>query len=176
MITIPKLQIRVDIEATLNSRPLVPLDSMPTDGIQVLTPGHLLIGRPLTAIPSRDARVNKVSITKRWNQCQHLSNEYWRLWKAEYLAILNRSAKWRRPQRNITAGDIVLLKDDELFGRAWPMGKVTKVYPGADGKVRVADVRTEKGTYRRPIVRLVVLLPQEDDVSSVSPGGGCLGL
>ena len=38
------------IEACLNSRPLV--DSVEdVDGIQALTPGHFLIGRPLEAIP-----------------------------------------------------------------------------------------------------------------------------
>ncbi len=35
------------IEACLNSRPLVPLD----DGIEALTPDHFLIGKPLAAFP-----------------------------------------------------------------------------------------------------------------------------
>ena len=34
-------------EATMNSRPLVPLDSQDDDGISLLTPGHFLVGRPL---------------------------------------------------------------------------------------------------------------------------------
>ena len=42
--------ILAQVEACLNSRPLTPLPQ-PEDGIEVLTPGHFLIGRPLEALP-----------------------------------------------------------------------------------------------------------------------------
>ena len=41
------------IEAVLNSRPLMPISSDDTD-LSVLTPGHFLIGQPITALPDRD--------------------------------------------------------------------------------------------------------------------------
>ena len=40
------------IEACLNSRPLVPFPSS-EEGLDVLTPGHFLIGRPLESLPDR---------------------------------------------------------------------------------------------------------------------------
>jgi hypothetical protein len=39
--------VLTQVEACLNSRPLIPDD----DGIEVLTPGHFLIGKPVTALP-----------------------------------------------------------------------------------------------------------------------------
>ena len=42
------------IEACLNSRPLTCATSHSEDGVDVLTPGHYLIGRPLCSLPSHD--------------------------------------------------------------------------------------------------------------------------
>ena len=42
------------------------------------------------------------------------------------------------------------------------MGKIISVHPGQDGKVRVATVKTSGGIFKRPIVKLVLLLQEED--------------
>ena len=39
------------VECCLNSRPLVPLHSHAKDGIDILTPGHFLVGRHMQALP-----------------------------------------------------------------------------------------------------------------------------
>ena len=58
------------------------------------------------------------------------------------------------------------------------MGRVTAVYEGSDGLVRVVDITNGKNTYRRPIHKLVKLLGHESNSSprwGGGGGGGCSG-
>ena len=67
-------------------------------------------------------------------------------------------------------GDLVLLQEDDVKRRSWPLARVTKVMPGKDGVIRVAEVRTKTGVYTRPVTRLYRL---ED--SDVRQGGEHVG-
>ena len=55
--------VLTQIEACLNSRPLTPLSS-DNDGIEALTPGHFLIGRPLESLPDHSLSYRPVSILR----------------------------------------------------------------------------------------------------------------
>ena len=44
----------------------------------------------------------------------------------------------------------------------WPLEKVIDVHPGKDGGVRVVTVKTAKGIYKRPVVKMVPLVLTED--------------
>ncbi len=151
------------VESCLNSRPLVPLNSPNDDGIEALTPGHFLIGKPLEALPDQTDVPIKQTFSRKWNLCQSLSREFWSRWSKEYLLSLNRQTRWFRASRNFMVGDIVLLKDQQLFTHTWPLGRIIKTYSGSDGKVRVVDVQTKSGVYHRPIVKLVLLLSEIND-------------
>ena len=57
--------VLTQIESCLNSRPLAPLPHV-EDGIEALTPGHFLIGRPLESIPDPSVSYHTLSLLKRW--------------------------------------------------------------------------------------------------------------
>lgn len=78
----------------------------------------------------------------------------------EYLTSLNRYNQWNCSTKNIQINDIVLLKDG-IVPTQWPMARIVDVHPGKDGLVRVATIRTLKGTYKRPISKLALLLASD---------------
>ena len=143
--------ILVQVEAGLNSRPLTPLADA-SNALDVLTPGHFLIGRPLTALPD-EGDIDSVRLLKRWKLCQRLVRHLWTRWSKEYLETLWKFHKWHTPSRDLQTGDIVCLRDEPLAPTKWPLARVAKTHPGNDGKVRVVTVETAKGRYTRPITK-----------------------
>ena len=57
------------------------------------------------------------------------------------------------------------MKDVSLFQCTWKFGRVTAVYKGSDGLVRVVDVINGQKTYRRPVHKLVKLIDEENESS-----------
>ncbi|GFU55641.1 integrase catalytic domain-containing protein [Trichonephila clavipes] len=141
------------IEACLNSKPLTPLSNDPKD-LQPLTPGHFLIGAPMASFPE-EVPSQPACLKKRWNLIQHLRSQFWRRWHLEYLNQLQQRTKWNKPRRNLKVNDMVLVKEDNLPPLQWSLGRVVQVFPGDDGAVRVVDVKTQRGQFRRPITRSV---------------------
>lgn len=60
----------------------------------------------------------------------------------------------------------MLLKDSQVARNEWPMGMVTSVFPGQDGKVHKVEIKTTaSGTprlFQRPVSETVLLLPKAD--------------
>ena len=147
--------VLAQVEACLNSQPLVPINTPDEDGIQVLTPGHFLIGRPLCALPDPSTSHRSVSLLKHWDLCQNLVRHFWQRWSDEYLTSLNKFNKWHHPTRNLRVGDIVVLQENNLVPTKWPLARVTQVHCGRDGLVRVATLKIPKGMYKRPVKSLL---------------------
>ncbi|XP_062716565.1 uncharacterized protein LOC134291988 [Aedes albopictus] len=144
------------IESCMNSRPLTQLSAEPDD-LDVLTPGHFLIHRPLTAIaePSlEDVPPNRLD---KWQEVQEFLRRLWKRWTSEYLSGLQPRTKWTREKDNIVIGTLVLVKDDGLPPLKWRYGRVTHIFRGDDGNIRVVVVKTKDGEYRRAISKICVL-------------------
>ena len=150
------------IEACLNSRPLVPLTS-DEEGLEALTPGHFLIGRALEALPDSNFSLNSrdLLLLRRWELCQAVVRHFWKRWSTEYVTSLNRLTKWIKPPQSLCPGDLVLLQEESIVPIRWPLARVVKIHPGRDGLVRVAHIKTKNGLYTRPVTKLALLLERE---------------
>ncbi|XP_022183202.1 uncharacterized protein LOC111042814 [Myzus persicae] len=147
------------IEAVLNSRPLIAASTDPND-LEALTPGHFLIGRPLTAIPEpcySSIKTYKV----RWHKIQQIVQQFWQRWRTEYLQSLQVRNKWQKPKQNLQIGDLVLIREDFETPLAWRRGRVVDVHKGSDGFIRVATIKTHTGEVKRPVHKLCLLPNQE---------------
>lgn len=57
-----------------------------------------------------------------------------------------------------------MLKEDETRPFKWVLARIVSVHPGNDGVIRAVTVRTGRGIYKRPIVK-VCPLPVEEGSS-----------
>ena len=71
--------------------------------------------------------------------------------------------KWHVENRNVAVDDIVVVADMNAVRGKWALGRVTKVYPGADGRVRNVTVKTATGEYSRPVTKIAVIHPAEGE-------------
>ena len=151
-----------EAEATVNSRPMTTLSDDPDD-LHPLSPCQLLTMKTNMLFPL-PGRFNKCDIysRKKWRQVQYLANLFWSRWRREYLSQLQSRQKWTQPQRNLRNGDLVLIKEDDIPRNKWMLGRVIEVNPDSHGHVRSVVVHTQHSDYKRPISKLVLLLPVEE--------------
>lgn len=93
----------------------------------------------------------------RYQQVQEYERRIWKRWNADYLSGLQPRTKWNSIQENIKEVTLVLVKEDNLPPLKWRYGRVIKFHPGNDQKIRVGDVKTKDGVFRRIVNRMCVL-------------------
>ncbi|CAG9132661.1 unnamed protein product [Plutella xylostella] len=136
------------IEAILNSRPLTPLSSDPSD-LSFLSPSHFLIGRPLTSVPYPQVSDCNVHRLDRFQRIEFLRQHFWKRYCAEYVTLLQQKTKWLTSTGHLQVGSLVLVKDKTQPPLMWLMGRIVQLHPGKDGVSRVADIETKRGIIQR---------------------------
>lgn len=155
------LTLTSQIEAVVNSRPLTPMSNDPLD-LQVLTPAHFLIGENFNELPESTYTDVPETRLSRWERIQRIKQHFWKRWSLEVLSQLQPRPKWCQASPEVHIGTLVLISEDNLPPMMWKIGRIEKVFPGPDGLVRVAAVRTNQGMYTRSIRRLAVLPVNEE--------------
>ena len=75
----------------------------------------------------------------------------------EWLPALNSQKKWHHPQKDVQVGEIVLVVSPDTQRGQWPLGRVTEVFPGEDGHVRVANIQVGPNVLTRSVSKLCPL-------------------
>jgi len=138
----------VEVEATINGRPLTVVNEDPDD-LTPLTPAMFLHELRYPAVSDREllesSGFRKLLANKR------IALEQIKIrFRKEYLALLINREKSRK-NRVFQIGDVVLVGSDDKKRLNWPMARIEELFKGKDGHVRVARVRTADGMLTRPI-------------------------
>lgn len=141
-VTTDELQtVLVEIEATLNSRPLTFVSS--EDLEELLMPFHLMCGRRLCFKPDQGeetdiSQVNVEDLRGRAACLERLKDHFWKRWMNEYLLELRNSHRIRtNPTQGalVGVGDIVIIHEDGLQRGLWKLGRVERLISGKDAIV-----------------------------------------
>jgi len=120
-LTVTELQtLLCQIETCLNSRPLTPMSSDPSD-LQALKPAHFLVGGPTTMHPEPDLANEEQNSLRRWRYVQCLMQSFWRRWQTEYLPQLQIQGKWTTNSKELAVDDIVIVKDENMPPAKWKL-------------------------------------------------------
>ncbi len=141
--------ILIEVEATLNNRPMTYVYDHDEGISYPLTPATLIYGRNITTTPN-DKQFEVVStnqsLTRRQKYHKRLLNQLVNQWRTEYLTSLRELSKSKvYPSTNrkcpIDVGEIVILKSDKSARAFWNLAKVEELITSKDGVVRAARVR-----------------------------------
>lgn len=163
------LTIVIEVEMTLNSRPLSYITS--DDLEEPLTPSHLLCSHRVLSLVSgkggtQDCSATRNDLTRRMQYLSKILTDFWKRWQSEYLLELRDMHRHFRTARGVDSdiciGDVVIIHDENLPRGLWRLGTVEELMIGADSNVRSAVVRItsrSRGPHsiKRPIQRLYPL-------------------
>jgi hypothetical protein len=111
---------------------------------------------------------------RQWRHAQRLVELFWERWRKEYLPTLVKREKWHQTREPVAMGDVVIMMDDQQPRNSWPLGIVSAVFPAKDGQVRVVEVKTSNGMFKRPVKMLCRLDVRDKDSEASSKSGGSL--
>ncbi|GJQ68458.1 hypothetical protein Trydic_g17036 [Trypoxylus dichotomus] len=144
--------VLTQVEAVLNSRPLLPLINDPED-YSFLTPSHF--GDTLMNVPECD--VSEIPTNRlKYEHLQKITH-FLKRWAFEYFTSLQQRSKWTKSHPNLAIGDLVINKDDNLPKMCWNVGRITSLHPGDDGVRRVVSVLVHGKIVKRSVQKLCKL-------------------
>ena len=83
----------------------------------------------------------------------------WKRWSTEYLRALREkhNLKHHGKPSTLSVGEVVIIASDERNRGKWTLGIVEELFPGRDGIIRTAKVKTANGHLERAVNHLYPL-------------------
>ena len=129
--------------STVNATPLWSVSNHPDDPAP-LCPANLLTLKdhpnppPIESFSKEDLFQGG---KRRWRRVLYLGQQFWVRWKKHYLLELQERNRWRKPNKNIKVGDLVLIKGKSKRNQ-WPLGRIKSTQLSKDGLVRRVLIHT----------------------------------
>ena len=147
-------EVLIDIEITLNNRPLSYLEDefqMP-----IVTPNTMIHGIAISEVEEDVSSIEDKDLRMRARYIQKCKNLAWQRWTTEYLKALreHHNLRSKAKKNELSKGDAVLIPGDQRNRGRWNIGIVMKLNRGRDGAVRSARIKCGKSMLERAIQHL----------------------
>ena len=139
--------------------------------LKALTPNQFVLGRANICIPFIFNAEVYSNHRKMFRSCQAYADMIWQRWVGKYLSQKNFRSQCNKSQTKIENRDLVWLNEDNVKRSQYRMARIVEIYPGKDGVVRSALIKTLDDTLERPMVKVAPLInerfPSENEAGLV---------
>ncbi|UYV84839.1 hypothetical protein LAZ67_X003662 [Cordylochernes scorpioides] len=96
----------------------------------------------------------KKTLSRKYQYIKRVREDLRERFRIEYFGFLRQETRRLKTTIPFKVGDMVLIGQESLKRLHWPLARIIQLYPGKDGLVRVAKVKTSSGDKIRPIQKL----------------------
>ncbi|KAF8785721.1 hypothetical protein HNY73_011233 [Argiope bruennichi] len=137
-------------------------------GPRMSKPRHTELKRRENGIPDLDhLELSPEYFRKRWLYRCKLQEDIRNRFRLEYLGQLRQQTKKMIKPHDFKVGEAVIVEVTNQKRLNWPLGKITEIFPGKDGSVRLVKVKTKNGEFLRPVQHLYALEVQTPSVENL---------
>ncbi|UYV81161.1 hypothetical protein LAZ67_20000199, partial [Cordylochernes scorpioides] len=144
--------VMCDVESLMNTRPLTYLTEESED-LAPLTPSLFLHEVREVGVPDLDL-IDNQTLSRKYQYIKRVREDLRERFRIEYFGFLRQETRRLKTTIPLKVGDMVLIGQESLKRLHWPLARIIQLYPGKDGLVKVAKVKTSSGDKIRPIRKL----------------------
>ena len=141
------------ISYSINQRPLglanTSQSSQQEDNMVPLTPNMMLLGRSSNESPPLDYTEDD-RFCSRLSYVSTVETTWWKKWVKEVLPTLLPYTRWRKQQKNLSVGDVVMMWYTGNMKDHYRLARIVEVFPDQKGLVRTVRVKYRKKNMKEP--------------------------